>query len=502
VSQPHSQSLARILAAPWHQRRNAGSLWGVALVIALCFAAPVGLFAWHWLFAAGRSDDPLLEGALRSFWIGVTALLVAGWAMLVGNVLQQNHPALARLVPHHASQLRLALLVAWALASLAAAALPGFAFDAPLTWACGVAATLALLTACLRWPALLLGGIASPFVVGWLTKRYGPATFMDAVWQQWADHRALAIGIVVTAGAAILVATVRGGDARHMAAYESRQRLRQGAITPRPGDGHDSACSRYGWIGGLAVHGRPYAWWMARVLARRETPVGSRLLLGFGPATHWVTRIHDSVLFVIVSSGICAAVVVLAAFLGQDLRGVLPWLSFSLLTGASTPALQAAAQLYRTRGEQALLVLLPGVPRGARLNRWLAWQMSAIFVFAALGGFVLAGALDVFAETLVPGVAGSAAGSMTAGIAVALLPQVAWQWRRWARLRGGSGKEFLPSFAPFALGGTAMLLHLWAGVGYVPMGLALSAASAGFCAWRWWRMGSEPTALPIGRWAA
>ena len=40
MSHADSFSLARVLAAPWQQRRNAGSLWGFAVVVALCSAAP------------------------------------------------------------------------------------------------------------------------------------------------------------------------------------------------------------------------------------------------------------------------------------------------------------------------------------------------------------------------------------------------------------------------------------------------------------------------------
>ena len=498
MSQPHPQSVARILAAPWQQRRNAGSLWGVALVVALCFAAPVGLLAWHWLFAAGRSDDPLLGGAFRSFWIGVAALLVAGWAMLVGNVLQQNHPTIARLVPHHASQLRLALLVAWALASLAAAALPGFAFDAPLAWACGIAAALAVLAACLRWPPLLLGGIATPFVVSWLTEHYGPATFIDAVWQQWAEHRTLDTGIVVTAGAAILVATVRGGDALHAAAYDSRQCLRQSGMPQRHGEARVSACSRVGWIGWLPANGRLYRWWMARLLARPDSSVMARVLLGLGPAAHWTTRLFQAFWYVVVGTGLC----LLASLLVADgmLANFLPWLAFSILTGLSTPALQAAAQLRRTQREQGILALLPGVPRGPRLNRWLAWQMSASFLVAASCAFALAMVLNAIADTLKPGVSLDATGGIDLALAAVLLPQVAWQWRRWARLRSATGGAAqLPAIVPILMGGAAMALHGMAGIGYRTEGVVLALVSAAYCAWRWARMGREPTAFPVGR---
>lgn len=499
MNQPHPQSLARILAAPWHQRRNAGGLWGLALVVALCFAAPVVLFGWSLFSPSAHSAEALRTGARASAWVGVAALLVAGWAMLVGNVMQQNHPTLARLVPRHVAQLRLALLVAWALASLAAAGLPGFAFGAPLAWACGVAALLALLAAALRWPLLWLGAIASPFLVGWLTRRFGAGQVADALWGQWRGHEVLATCVVVTAGASVLVGMVRGGGTRHMAAYETRRRLSKALMSSQAlGGGAVPACSRYAWITGLATNGRAYAWWMDRLLARPGSPVMARLLVGLGPATHWTTRIFQAFWFLAVSAAMCGLV---SLFVGGDMFAyVLPWLAFSVLTGLITPALQAVPQLQQTRREQALLVLLPGVPRGPRLNRWLAWQMSVSFVLAALLAFVTAWALDGAAGMLRPGLSANATGGMTFGLAAALLPQVAWQWRRWARLPGASGGVAqIPTIAPILLGLALMALHVTTGVGYVDAGVVLAAAALAWCAWRWWRMGAEPTAFPVGR---
>ncbi len=498
MSQPNPHSLAGILAAPWQQRRNAGRPWSVALVVALCFAAPVVLLGWSLVAAFGPQAEFLRLMAGRSAWAGVAALLVAAWAMLVGNVLQQNHPTLARLVPHHVGQLRLALLVAWALASLAAAALPGFAFDAPLAWACGVAATLALLAACLRWPWLLLGGVASPFVVGWLTHRYSAAEFGDALWAQWASHRVPATGIVVLAGAAVLVGLVRGGGARHMASYETRRRLRQAVVSQQQGGAAVPACARHGWLRALAVNGWPYAWWMARLLARSDSPVKARLLLGLGPATHWTSRLFQAFWFMVVSTVLCGLVSLSVG--GDMLAFVLPWMAFSVLTSLSTPALQAVQQLRQSQREQALLALLPGVPRGARLNRWLAWQSSATFVAAALCAFVVAWWLNALADAFRPGVSTAATGGLSFGVAAALLPQVAWQWRHWAHLRAATAARLsAPVLVPILLGVAVMVLHLAAGVGYLAAGVALAAASLAYCAWRWWRMGTEPTAFPVGR---
>ena len=499
MSQSNPHSLARILAAPWQQRRNAGGLWGFAVVIALCFAAPVVLLAWR-AFADSPQQAALLRfSAVRAAWIGVAALMVAGWAMLVGNVQQQNHPTIARLVPHQPGQLRLALLVAWALASLAAAALPGFAFDAPLAWGVGIAGLLALLAACLRWPLLWLLGIVAPFVVGWLTRRYGAGEFIEALGSVLAAHEWLATAVVVTAGATVLVTMVRDGGARHAAAYEARKRLRQQVFQEQQGGGPVPVCTtKHGWIAGLAVDGRPYGWWMKRRLARRDSPLMARLLLGLGPTAHWTSRLFQAFWFVVVSTGLC---VMVSLFLGGDMIAyVLPWIAFSTLTGLCTPALQAVPMLRQTQREQALLVLLPGVPRGARLNRWLAWQMSASFLLAAACALLAAWALDAAAEAIRPGVVGTSTGGMSLGMAAVLLPQVAWQWRRWARLGGTAGSAAqLPTIVPILMGIAVMGLHVLTGVGYVPVGVVLAVAALAYCAWRWTRMGAEPSALPVAR---
>ena len=497
MSHPNSFSLAHVLAAPWHQRRNAGGLWGIFVVVALCFSAPVVLLTWSLFLEPGRHAVLMRIAAGRSAWVGLAALLIAGWAMLVGNVLRQNHPTIARLVPHHTGQLRLALLVAWALVSLVAAALPGFAFDAPLGWACGVAAALALLAACLRWPVLWLLGIVAPFGVNWLTHRYGEAAdFIEAIEAQWAAHQVLIAGVVVMAGAAVLTLLIRTGGTAHDASYQAARRLGRAVGTGLAGGAPATLPGWWRHFGTSAV--RPYARWMAHLLARGDSSVTSRLLLGLGPATHWTTRVFEAFWYLVLSVGVCAAI---DWFVGRGMfASVLPFLCFSLLSGVCTPTLQAVSRLPQSGREQALLMLLPGVPRGTRLNRWLAWQMSLTFVVAALCGVAVVVAFCAYADSLQPGVVADTAGGMLFALAAALLPQVAWQWRRWASMRGANGiREFLPTLMPFLLGGVAMALRWTLGVGYLTFGVVAMAASLLWCAWRWHRMASEPTAFPVGR---
>jgi len=492
-----SSSLALILASPWQQRRNAGGgLRGVAIVVALCFAAPVGLAVWS-LFCDPASLERVRHGIVASSLVGVGALVVVGWAMLVGNLLRQNHPTMARLVPGHVVRLRAALLVAWAVVVLAAAAGPGFAFDAPLVWACETAAALAVLTAALRWPVLWAIGLIGPFVAPRLLASHEADRVFAGLRATWLREDLLLTAVVLTAGALVMVAVVRGGGSSHRAGYAMGRALARGLGM---GCGHSAAATAELPVppGLRAIARRPYGWWTDRLLARRDSPVMARLMVGLGPATHWTTRLRDGGLYVLLGGGMCAIV---AALAGRDFGAlILPWLSFGLLTGACTPALQAAAQLHQTRREQALLVLLPGVPRGARLNRWLAWRMSLVFVVAALCGFALAAALNAFAEAIQPGVVNRSTGGMALALFPALLPQVAWQWRQWARLRGATGFEMsMPGLAPVLLGLVALVSHLVTGIGYMAVGVAFAAAALLYCAWRWHRMAGEPTALPVGR---
>ena len=493
-----SLSLTRILVAPWQQRLSLGGRWSFFLVVAMCLSIPVLLLVMSLFFEPASQVAMLRVAAFRTTWICLFALLVLGWAMLVGNVLQQNHPTLARLVPHHPGQLRTALLVAWAMVSLAAAAMSGFAFQEPLAWACGAAGALALLAAALRWPLLCLGGIGAPFLVNELTRRFDASGLGEAIWSGWVAHEFLWTAVVATAGALILVVVIGNGGARHRAAYEARTSLRDRLQRAAQGQPAAPTCSSVGWLVEATTHRRLYGWWMRRLLARRDSPVMSRLLAGLGPATHWTSRVLESLWFLVIGGGTC---LVTGLFMGDALRSaILPWVAYSVLAGACTNALQAVPRLRQTQREQALLVLLPGVPRGARLNRWLGWQMSGVFLVAGGCGLALAGALNAFADARDPGVVSRVTGGMTAGIAAALLPQVVWQWRRWARMRGAStGNQTLPVLVAVMSGLAILALHAITGVGYTAVGVTLAIAALLHCAWRWWRMGSEPSALPVGR---
>jgi len=496
MNNAQSAALAHVLAAPWQQRRNTAALRGLQLVALLCGTAP-GMLYTASLFFSPDVAGPLRRGAVLTASIGAGACVLVGWAMLVGNVLQQNRPALARLVPGHVGLLRAALVAAWAMLVLLAAAGPGFLMDAPAAWACGAAAGLALFAAMLRWPLLWLGALVVPFA-GWALGQWsGRAALVDALRSEWRHDAWLVTAMVATAGAVTLSLLVRGGGASHLAAFEQRrrphgQRAAPATVAPCmaawPGDGRGLA----------AMAMRPYAWWLRRLVARADSPALARLMLGLGPATHWTTRISDSLRAVVFGGAMC----LLGAWLaGPAIRGsILAWAPFGLLMGLSTPAFQALPRLGQTRREQALLMLLPGVPRGAALNRWLGWQMTLPLVGAAACGLALALGLDALADAVEPGVVDRATGGMGIALMAALLPQAAWQWRRWSRLRAMAAVDMtLPVLSQVLLAMVVLTLHSATGAGYLALGAGFAGASLLYCAWRWWRMGREPTAFPMGR---
>ena len=481
-------SVARILLSPW-QRWHNQARFGLFVILGFCTLPTIGILA---LLARFPTSAHTHRGVLFLAWIGPTMLGILGWWMLVGAVLQQNHPTFARLVSGHVMRLRAALLLAWALLSSAAAAGPGLCAGAPLAAGLVMALVLAWFAAMLRWP---LSG--APVMIFLLLGKTGRDALFAGVQSTWQQDAPLLCAAVVAAGALLLWVMVQSGGARHLATFEKR-RLRLDLMSGAWLSQARVARASTGlpdWLDALLKNSL-YNWWLGRLVARGGSPVNARLLAGLGPATHWTSRVT---LVVVMPLAIGAPFALLAAVSGPEFRrDMLPFmpavLALGMLIGLSASTLLATTQLLQSRREQALLVLLPGVPRGARLNRWLGWQMSVNFVVVllyALGlGWAASGLFD----------ASELAGDLLPAFALALLPQVAWQWRRWASLAPPSGASVLAIlFGSILLGVAALAVHRIDGIGYLAIGAVSMIVPLLYCAWRWRRMGAEPTALPMGR---
>ncbi|MGN6529380.1 MAG: hypothetical protein ACTHL8_23555 [Burkholderiaceae bacterium] len=502
-------SSRRILVDLWLRHRNQRTLWLGGLLAAVCLAlALVPLaFARHGDGAwAGSLMVPILGGMCGAM------LLIASWLMTVANVMAQNHPVLARTVPGHARRLRAALLllaggvlvaVAFAAAgALAAAPVPlATAGAVPVMAAvCGAAVTLAYVGLAARWPALWIAMWVGPALLASDGTTLLPelAPLLAVLASPWA--MAVFTAVVLAACAALVRGLVEEGGPRHEARHAA---LRRRSCRARPAtakgleqflpDGQQRRLSRLR----DGLYGRD----LERRLARGDSSPVARAMLAFGPAAHWTAQLGAA-------AGVALLVVVLAVVLLVEpanlaIGGVVTGFSVSLVFACSRTALNARGTLHATRGEQALVMLAPGVPRGGALNRAVGLRLASQFLVAWAFGLVVMQAVQALARTTVAFGALGALGTWRDVVLLLALCQlllVPTLWRRWCRTAAPTPASiFVPVLLPGVVGLAATAL-VHAGV------LSLAAASAGVVAgaaawagWRWIRIGAEPSMLPVGR---
>ena len=495
-------SVMPVLAAPWQQRRNQRGMWSVALIVALCWLPPIALLGWS-LFTPPEMAAALRHSALAACGAAVAVLALAWWATMLANVLEQNHPTLAQVVPSHPARLRAALLVGWGVL-LGVASL--FVFRVvpedrvdPLAVSVLVGAVLAALAASVRWPSMWMLGCVAPFATHRAMHWSGLDAVMRVVAQQWRDQPLPWAATILAASALLLMALIQGGGNRHAANYTKRRSRIQRFQARARGELPKGGDSR----GVLDVlSSGPYHWWLRRLLARPGSSASGRLMLGLGPGVHWTT----------VLAGLVATVVTIPALVGllQLLRAWIPAMvvvvpsmlssgGYGAMGALLASAIQAQSRLYQTRREQALLALLPGTPRGAETGRQLSLWMTGQLAAAAVGGAVAMLALNAMAARIDPDFAGLGVTGMRYML-IGALGVLVFQWPRWARLRAPSSLGTLwPTLAGTGAAAAAFagsLVDLWTPATF---GIVAAVVVLAWCAWRWHRMGTEPQAFPVGR---
>jgi hypothetical protein len=489
------RSVGRILVAPWQQRRNQSGPWGFAVIAALSVAAGLALAVA--LGAFGPRSRPTIGAAEAGAVVAFGLLLTAAWAMLVASVLEQNHPTFARLAPGHVARLRCVLLLAWGAAIAYAAAVPGAFAHASLAWAVGASAALALLAACIRWPVLWLFGCVAPFFTTSAVHRAWVDGLLQLAAQAWQAGPMRISVTIVLAGAVLLLALVQRGGQRHAASYAARRQRGLRLRSSMTGVQSTRAEPRIaGWSARISAWS--YAWWMRRLLAGPGPDAMARLQLGFGPAVHWSALLGFAVRLLVLA-GLFFAAIALSP-MASLLPGLLAVMSLGLMYGFVERVTQAPARLHQTRREQALLILLPGVPRRKALNRWLSGHLTTQFVVAWLAAVAWAALLGAAADRLRPGVTAETIGQGRSLLAIAMLPPCALLWRSWARMAAPTPLGVWMAALPgLACGGAAYAMHQVGGYGYAPIGVVYAASTLAWCGWRWHRMADEPSAFPIGR---
>ena len=512
MNQALLHSVAPILAAPWRQRRNVGSLWGLAAVVGLLALGPLAAFCWALFEQLGTRHGPAGSRAAAEVaadfrhlaanagcW-ALAALALGWWAVTVSNLLEQNKPVLARLVPEHPARLRVALLVAWAAAAALVTLVLGVRFDVALATAAIATLALVFLAASVRWPLMWVLGCVAPLPVHWLQAWPGLSRAVDTVSMIWAAHGVEIFLALAVGSAVLLMALIQDGGKRHVASDDARSsRIRR--FQMRASGAQPVAEGTRGHLD--AVLTLPYyAVWRHTFSRRSTSPVFGRVMQALGPGVHWTSGFAAIVGMVIA----LAVVTLVLSAIGSVFAGanfapdILAAVSVGMLPGLIAPALQVQARLHQSRREQALLVLLPGVPQGATLDRRLSWQLTLQFVAAWVGAVAVMAACMGVAEWLRPGVVRPELLRVRGLLMIATLPLVAFQWRPWARVAAPTS---LNALAPVLVGGLLALVA-WIGplTGLVSPGAVATVsmvAAVAWCAWRWARMGGEPSAFPVGR---
>jgi hypothetical protein len=476
---------SQMLLAFWRQR-DLEAPWGRrALIALLLLGTAAGLYLAPQLWPIQLASN-------------ATVVLAVLWLAIVGNLMVQNHPHVARLVPGHVRQLREAAVASWFLTTLCCALLlwlfvPSMpSLPALLLIA---AATLVFTAWAIRqWQLWLLLSFGPVLFFGTgLHQRLAPLwTALHELWtgQPWS---VLALSLVALGWS--ITRLFGNGDGGHVVSYACRERMRQA-----------SRDSMGGKRGGMAVFGRPgerlarpferaASAWLAHVLARSRPEVGSvmrRAEIVLHGQQHWLRQSMGALLALSIAA---LSFVIAFALAGPSLHDNWTKGAYGMAIGLASmgfnPCFALPNMLWHSRREQALMRLLPGMPQGAALNRAVAWLQ--------LRHALVAWALTTVALALL---AWAAADLALLCLALAALPLCGLCLLRVpARMKAPtSWTAILPVFG-FILGGWGLYgLHQKLDVPLLELAGLVLGVSLALGLWRWRLVTQAPQALPTG-WA-
>jgi hypothetical protein len=458
----------QVLLSAWQANRSRGSMWFRGLMV----------------FA-------VLADAVTSAWILTPIALLVAWSMLVSNVLLQNDPHTARLLPAQVPVLRNTLLGMAALLCITNTLLSWLLGRPVLVTAAGTAFWLVLFAWWQRWP-WLGGPLAITFI--WALPALRARGDLESVVWLWHAAPEILTLLALVLSALALRAVVMTGGARHERYHARLQKTSaamRGQVSVQGYTSQPLGVSK--WVRALLWGEIAYAAWMAHVLRSQQQSVGRRLALGLGPRAHWTS--------LLAVQGIVLLVVPLLAVYtnyqgtGQAMGNVA--LIAITMIGLIGVTQQLPIALWASRREQALLCLLPGAPRGAKLNQWLARLLAA----TAMGPLVL---LALVLLILGPVAHTDAFGGKNGDMALSLLvfdtPWVLLLLRDWARAPAPVGRApgllFVAMTLAFGLAfaGVYWLFLPWYALAALTLLVMLPLGRS-----RWQVISRAPTAWPVGR---
>jgi hypothetical protein len=476
----------QMLLAFW-RHRDREHPWGRRALTALALAAlALVLYAKPGAWATVLASAAVLA-------------LACLWPPIVGSLLIQNHPHVARFVPGHVRRLRLLALAVWALIGLACTLLmwtftprmPSFAALLLI-----VAAALALMAWTARnwmlWLVLSFGPVI--FFGSGLGRRLAP--LWEATQALWQGQTLAVLTLCLVALGWSIARLFGNGDAAHRAVYERCARMRR-----------TSAEAMTGKQSGAAAFGRPGNWlgrpfkaveaaWLRHVLQRSAPTVRSALSraeIVLHGEQHWL-RQTLVVLMILATAALCF--VVAFSMVGKGLQDNWTKGAYGMAIGLASmginPGFALPNMLWHSRREQVLLRLLPGMPQGRALNRAVAaLQLRHALISWGVTTAVLA---------LLAWVARDA-GLLC--LSLGALPMCAcWVLRRPAQMKAPtSWTAVVPVFAFLLMAWGIYVLNKAYDVPLAALALASLALSAALALWRWRVVTAAPVALPAGRFA-
>ena len=488
----HTQA-ALMLRAPWQWSRNDGRL-GVFWVCAGLAAGVVGVPALALMF--------WVPERLASVWLGVlgaVALLVV-WAVQFAALLRLDHPHPARFVVGHGRALRAAALGLWlalvafvgVVATLALQQPGGEPMRALLLVVMAAGATFLYVAMALRWWVLwLVIWFVFPFFGHpWVRAALQPVVVFLA--DHWQAQPALWTVLALLAMATTLVNLFGRADATHARGYASRENFRK--IASAGATGQKPLLAVYGRWGELL--GSPFqrmadAWLthVTRCASPHRASVMARAEVVLHGTQHWVGLVGSmAVVQLLVLSALYVLMRSVAPELPKPWAGAQVGMGIGLASMVIAPLISLPGSLWGSRREQALLVLLPGMPQGAALNRALAWQQMKHFARVWVATLPALVAVAWWSNSL-----------LVWAFAAAALPPTVMLCRDVSRLRAPGSRVVLICVQFTGLCVVSLLLDRWQPALLLPWALGWVLLTAALLAWRWRKLAHWPQALPAGR---
>ena len=486
-----TQQVTVFLGAPWQWQRNQGGMGRFWMLAALLLLGGMAGAVW---FSMPRPLAWVLGGALGA------CVVLATWGTQFYALLRLDHPHAARLVPGHSRALRSAALGLWlavvlvcGIATAIAPSLPGSPTQRMLLGAVASGAALLYVAMALRWGGLWL----AVWLVPWLLQQPRVEAAVRPLWNgaqaQWHEAPVYFSVLALLATAAALTQLFGRADSAHARAYDRREATHKSLWAAFTGQrltaaerGHNKAAMGLRFWRGTDA-------WLAHTIrhadsGRRSVMARAEVVL-YGDQ-HWVGMASGCVV-ALIALGVIAVMLNTLGYL--DLAGMGEPGFIALAIGFSTLSLSslfaARGAVWASRREQALLMLLPGMPQGVTLNQALARQQIKSYLLLWVATMPLTLAVAWWADM-----------PYLLGYAAAAVPLAASLWRDLSRTQSPHPlSALLPLGLFMAVGLLSMLLLRWQPTLLLPWALGLLALTAALLAWRWRRLSQWPQALPAGR---